>query len=701
MNNSQRIRLDSGVTDTDKHIFFKLEQETDTLELLSLKLDTKEAYGSFNADYGVLVGRVIANNGIGIPNTKVSIFIPLDENDENDSDIVSIYPYKSPRDKNENVKRYNLLPRVAKRNPNTGVYKPKQPFGSLPVKEEFLTNPTYLEVYKKYYKYTTITNEFGDYMIFGVPVGNQTVHMSVDITDIGKYSMTPASMITNLGYSPNLFTDNGTRIKENDDLDDLPHIETQEISVDVIPFWGDIENFEIGITRQDFRIRAELKQTFILFGSTFTDGDRAMWGGDSSGAQPRTLYLIREDTVSNMSIKTKRIGKVTEKIYYYPNSVSDSKIDSGNADPVNDMLVLDPSEYSTYKRDGDFVYIISCNRKKVITDTDPNSKTGVKIVSDDYPGGVFTEFKGFVTLEYTVDDIPMDFSNSIHDGISINPIRYKIKIPQRADKGRTFNGDNYWDADDDWRKQYFTFSGSNYYSVAKFHGCVYNSQTGEKERWGYSDGYFVGDQINEITNNGVLFSRGFQTGLILTEDDNLSADTDNKFYDFPSNIHVREGTQPGRYFGANWLNFSIHLPQVGHASGSNDFNTKLFGIRSNTNFTIRTFDDLLYKRNDQDIAAGVKNIQWFARSDLHFTDFINVPITDLDKIYTSDEGKGFTNHDIFPRLEGKYRNGKSDVPENGGKFNGDPSNGKDTRSFFYRGFDAADCIEFIKSLGLF
>jgi len=88
-------------------------------------------------------------------------------------------------------------------------------------------------------------------MIFGVPVGTQVVHLSVDITDIGKYSMNPAAMVRNLGYPESQFTDNNTRIKPSDDLGDLPNVETQEITVDVRPFWGDFENFEIGITRQD------------------------------------------------------------------------------------------------------------------------------------------------------------------------------------------------------------------------------------------------------------------------------------------------------------------------------------------------------------------------------------------------------------------------------------------------------------------
>ncbi|MFA5419702.1 MAG: hypothetical protein WC341_14720, partial [Bacteroidales bacterium] len=300
MNKSQRIHLDINSENIDKHLKVKLEQNVDSLEFLTMNIDTKDVYQDFNADYGVLVGRVIANDGIGIPNAKISVFLPLADEDANDSEIVSFYPYKTPRDKNNQGKRYNLLPRVAKTDPLTNITSPKQPFGSFPIKEEIVTNETFLNVYKKYYKYTALTNDFGDYMIFGVPVGVQTIHLSVDITDIGKYSMTPASMVTNLGYSANLFTDDGSKIKESSDLNDLPNVETQEISVDIVPFWGDSENFIIGITQQNFRIRSTLKNTFTIFGSVFTDGDFAMWGEDYQNAEETyILYHMMDDGITN------------------------------------------------------------------------------------------------------------------------------------------------------------------------------------------------------------------------------------------------------------------------------------------------------------------------------------------------------------------------------------------------------------------
>ena len=134
MNKTQKVILNDNNVDQDKYIFVKLEQDIKTLEILSLQIDQKDIYQSFNADYGVIIGRVTSNNGIGVPNAKISIFIPLSDIDALNPDITSIYPYTSPTDKNTEGKRYNLLPRVASYNHETGTYKPKQPFGSFPIK---------------------------------------------------------------------------------------------------------------------------------------------------------------------------------------------------------------------------------------------------------------------------------------------------------------------------------------------------------------------------------------------------------------------------------------------------------------------------------------------------------------------------------------------------------------------------------------
>jgi len=149
MNKSQRIYFSSGNTgnsNDDKYIKVRLEQKVETLEFMSMSFSTEDAYQNFNSDYGVLVGRVVANENVGIPNAKISIFIPIDEEDKSNSEIYSVYPYESPRDKNNEGKRYNLLPRVAVEK-DDGTISPKQPFGSFPIKPEIVINEVLLNVY--------------------------------------------------------------------------------------------------------------------------------------------------------------------------------------------------------------------------------------------------------------------------------------------------------------------------------------------------------------------------------------------------------------------------------------------------------------------------------------------------------------------------------------------------------------------------
>ena len=714
MNKSQRIYFSTGDTgneNQDKFITVKLEQDIDTLEFMSLKLGTTDVYQNFNADYGVLIGRVLANGGIGIPNAKISIFIPVDDVDAADPEIYSVYPYMTPRDENNDGKRYNLLPRVPEKDPVTKQLHPKQAFGSFPLKEEVVANPPFLEVYKKYYKYTALTNKAGDYMIFGVPVGTQTVHMSCDITDIGEFSMNPASMIINLGYSENQFINQGTRIKPSEDLGDLPHIETQEITVDIKPFWGDAENFEIGIVRQDFRIRATLTNTFTIFGSAFTDSDqtmRATDGNSSNTKEIRDFFYANPKNAHCTSMATKRIGRIKETIYYYPPNISDADISS--ADPVDDMLVLDPSEYSAYYRNGDFAFIINCNRDRIVT-----NEFGDKVpVNYDEINGVFTTFRGFVTLEYTVDELPMVNSSGIEikssgvveDKNRTFPMRIKLKFPQHAGKANSFSyrDDEYSDT---WRAQYMFFEAQKFYSFSRFHACVANDEGTDNQQWDLKEtitdgvyrrgGFFKGDEINYSTTNNI-----YNIGTIIPEDHDGFP---NSQYGFPANYTG----SPDR-FGANWINFSVYFPQMGYA-----LNTvpNVDGVRT-ADYLATQWKDASTSRNDfyifdnsQNIAAGRRNTKWFGRSDLHWTDIIEIPLSDILYFATLDKGFKLTGG-----FDGLYRNGNYDPPTtdwkgnwsaacpySGGGANGTPG-GTDSYFYFYKGFDSSDCIEFLFELGL-
>ena len=59
-------------------------------------------------------------------------------------------------------------------------------------------------MFDRFWKYTTVTNTAGDYMLYGIPAGNQTLHMDVDLSDIGLLSQRPRDMIYK-GYNINQF----------------------------------------------------------------------------------------------------------------------------------------------------------------------------------------------------------------------------------------------------------------------------------------------------------------------------------------------------------------------------------------------------------------------------------------------------------------------------------------------------------------
>jgi len=170
MPKSYRIRTQVG---QDKFVNVKLEQDFEQLEILSLKINQSEIYTRICADYGVIIGRVVVNGGFGIPNAKVSIFIPLTSEDETNPIISELYPYKSLSDVNEEGYRYNLLPQ----DPS---YSTHAATGTFPNRDQVLLEQSYIEVYDKYYKYTVKTNDSGDYMIFGAPTGTQTLVMDVE-----------------------------------------------------------------------------------------------------------------------------------------------------------------------------------------------------------------------------------------------------------------------------------------------------------------------------------------------------------------------------------------------------------------------------------------------------------------------------------------------------------------------------------------
>jgi hypothetical protein len=434
-----------------------------------------------------------------------------------------------------------------------------------------------------------------------------------------------------------------------------------------------------------------------------------MWGNqDDDSRQVFRLYQMTEkdgyNDWENIGVIRKRVGKPTVKVYYYPNTITDDEITLGTR--VGDMLLLDKSEYSVYTQNGDFVVIISCNRRKMVID----EQGGEVEVPESYQGGVYTEFKGFITLEIDDEDMPMNWQ--YHDRwIYIKPIRQKLKFPQHADKGETFMNPSIFPGDetfnDAWRKENYTFCGGNIYTLSKFHGIVANSHCTNAE-CSQTYGFISCDSINNACHG----STNLNVGIIQTNDYGY---TGNTLYQMCSNSCIIcdgngwAGAGTLKTFGANWLNMSIYLPQTGWVYDNYSY---IYDWRANSQFTYSIKGDTFYMQtNSQQIAGLYTDTMGFARSDLNWTDIVCVPKTDVLKINNLSK-KGFIKEIDLKEsnaLEGTfYRNGSYKppgwncaAPFNGGRCCGTCENPTvDQNTYFFKGIDTSDCVAYLVCLGI-
>ena len=271
MSKNYRFRTKVG---QDREVRLQIDQDFDMIEILSLKLKQEDVYTRFCADYGVVAGRVIANGGYGVPNVTISIFVPLSAQDENDPIISTLYPYKDSDQKNEDGYRYNLLPYKQE-------YGGHTPTGTFPDIQDILERKEVLEIYEKYYKYTVRTNDSGDFMIVGVPLGMQKIVMDMDLSNIGCFSLRPSDLIRmGMGVETQFA---GSLFRSSTDLATLPQIVNSKKDIEVTSFWGENEICNVGITRVDFDLRElgiKIEPQTIFMGSMVSTTEEGALGAN-------------------------------------------------------------------------------------------------------------------------------------------------------------------------------------------------------------------------------------------------------------------------------------------------------------------------------------------------------------------------------------------------------------------------------------
>jgi len=458
----QKHRISTNIG-KDQIVKVELKQDYDLLEILSLRFTQQEIYTSLCSDYGVVCGRISVNNGLGVPNAKVSIFIPLSEEDENDPVISKLYPYKSSvSDVNDDGYRYNLLP---SRKQHGG----HEPTGTFPDQSEVLNREEILEVYEKYYKYTVKTNSSGDFMIWGVPVGSQTLHVDVDLSDIGCFSLRPYDF-KKQGLGDDQFKNSYT-FKASSDFSTLPQIVTYDKTIDVYPFWGNEELCEIGLTRTDFDLSdsgVKIEPKAFLIGGTYTDTKK---NAINKSCQPRRKMGRKCDLIT-------KTGKI-EAIRFT------NKKDS-NGRPILEKYEID----ADITDDGSFVRELPMNAEYVYT-----NEFGENEITNDPNKGVPTA--ACYRFKFSLDDSGNEKNRKVASYLVPNIREYvgqeeqsyafstswkeypTAAVSDDSDKGILYNTlGQYYPRDYFYRVTY-----NKVYTVSSFQSMYYDSESFRNDRY--------------------------------------------------------------------------------------------------------------------------------------------------------------------------------------------------------------------------
>ena len=386
---SYRIRTEIGSNAPSK-INVNLNQTFDTLEILSLKLTQENAYKLYESSYGVIVGRVLANGSFGVPNAKLSIFIEVNDDETLVNQV--LYPYTSATSSNNDGIRYNLLP-------DEEVSECHQNVGSFPNKRLVLDNNNIIEIFNKYWKYTTVTNEAGDYMFFGIPSGNQQLHVDIDISDIGILSQRPRDMVYK-GYNIELF-ESPNKFRQDSNLNSLSQIYTQNKGIYVYPFWGDTSQTidTIAVTRCDIEMDYKIEPTCIFMGCAVSD--------------------TASNTIGKKCNPANKNGKMSELI------ASEGSIEMIRKTPDNKIEEYQVKGNRVIDGNGVWCYQIPMNLDYIKTD-----EYGNTVPTDDPNSGIPTRAR--VRFRITLDESANDSSARkrckmlVPNNPRVNPADYPI-----------------------------------------------------------------------------------------------------------------------------------------------------------------------------------------------------------------------------------------------------------------------------------
>lgn len=293
----------------DYYTNIAITRTIDQLDTLSVHNAVINNTLTMNSPTGVLFGKMTAlqkikddsGNTISIPlaNVIVGIF-----------NVSSTFPTVSSLDNNGNRIALNL-----QENCNRNLYFNNESFtADTSVLLTDLSNSNISDQYK----YTTTTNENGEFILFDIPVGQQTFMFEVDLL---KQGLTKDEVALNFfPYSTDI----------SPTLGEIPHLYFRQISVNVVPSWG---TFQTGYTELNVSVPLDLRKwTTHIFPPVSITGQK-LEAAVSSDASNSLKIQIRDMTVAFNSQNAVRVAQIMNDLdrnigqqYYWINEFTTNRL---------------------------------------------------------------------------------------------------------------------------------------------------------------------------------------------------------------------------------------------------------------------------------------------------------------------------------------------------------------------------------------
>jgi hypothetical protein len=272
----------------DIYLDIDIVKTFDFLDTLTIRNVLQGEWSDQESSTGVIVGRLVAiqkisdenGNKIEIPlkNCPVSIFNPSDT-------------FQSPSDIDDDGNRLSLNVLASA--------KEEEYFDKISYKTDlnFLRDYSNVENIPSHFKYTSTTNENGEFVMYDVPVGTQTFIIEVDLL---KQGLSKDEVALNFFSYP---------AEENPIVDTVPHYVYKQFQVNVLPSWG---IFASGYTFYNFRIpNLDLRKWCTYIVPPISYKTKTIEENYFSGKVRNPLQvLVRDMTKENFEIKKIQVAEV-------------------------------------------------------------------------------------------------------------------------------------------------------------------------------------------------------------------------------------------------------------------------------------------------------------------------------------------------------------------------------------------------------